>query len=331
MDPVTQGFLGAALAQSGARHKETRLATGIGFGAGLIADADVLIRSSQDSLLSIEFHRHFTHSLFFVPFGGLIAALILWPFLRKRIGFARLYLFSLLGYSLSGFIDACTSYGTHLFWPLSNERVAFHLIAIVDPLFTVPLIIAVLIAWRRRLARAAHIGLVYCALYLTFGFVQLERATAVIETVAAERGHQPEMLMVKPTFGNLLLWRTIYRHDDTWQVDAVRVGLAAHTYAGESVGVFEIERNAPQLAKDSTLYRDIERFSFFSQGYIAVHPQRPDVLIDVRYSPVPTSVSPLWGIEMNWSEPAQHARFGVYRKFDAANRQRFYDMVLGEK
>ena len=87
MDLLTQGLLGASLAQSGTRQNETRLATGVGFFAGLLADADILIQSVNDPLLTVEFHRHFTHSIFFVPFGSLIAALILWPFLRKRLSF----------------------------------------------------------------------------------------------------------------------------------------------------------------------------------------------------------------------------------------------------
>src|SRR5690242_17240343 len=127
MDLLTQGLLGASLAQSGTRQNETRLATGVGFFAGLLADADILIQSVNDPLLTVEFHRHFTHSIFFVPFGSLIAALILWPFLRKRLSFSRLYLFCFLGYSLSGVLDALTSYGTHLFWPVSEERVALNI------------------------------------------------------------------------------------------------------------------------------------------------------------------------------------------------------------
>ena len=80
MDLLTQGLLGAALAQAGSKQQETRIATGVGFFAGLLADADILIQSDQDPLLTVEFHRHFTHSIFFVPFGALIAALILWFF-----------------------------------------------------------------------------------------------------------------------------------------------------------------------------------------------------------------------------------------------------------
>lgn len=67
MDLFTQGLLGATMAQTGAQKTEIRLATGIGFIAGLAADADILIQSEQDPLLNLEFHRHFTHSLFLYP------------------------------------------------------------------------------------------------------------------------------------------------------------------------------------------------------------------------------------------------------------------------
>ena len=54
MDPLTQGLVGAALAQSAAKPNETRIAAAVGAGAGLLADADVLIRSSTDPLLTLE-------------------------------------------------------------------------------------------------------------------------------------------------------------------------------------------------------------------------------------------------------------------------------------
>ena len=106
MDILTQGLLGAAVAQGGSKQNETKIATLIGFLAGLLADADVLIQSAKDTLYTIEYHRHFTHSLIFIPVGALIAAVLLWPFMKKRLAFPRLYLYCLLGYLLSGTLDA---------------------------------------------------------------------------------------------------------------------------------------------------------------------------------------------------------------------------------
>jgi len=325
MDLLTQGVIGAALAQSASKESETRLATGVGFAAGLLADADALIYSSSDTLLTIEYHRHFSHALFFIPFGALLATLILWPLLRNRIGFGRLYLFSLLGYSLSGVIDACTSYGTHLLWPFSDERFAFHLISIVDPIFTLTLITFVVIAFRKRLRKAAHVGLVLAACYLGLGFVQLQRAESAIEQLAESRGHTPARLIAKPTFGNILLWRSIYEHDGRFYVDAVRVGLIEKNYEGDSIARYTIDGNAT-----SVLQKDIQRFNTFSDGYIAVQPLNYNALVDVRYSIQPDGLAPLWGIEFDPEQPEQHARFTVYRNLTKANRQRFFSMLAGK-
>lgn len=225
MDLLTQGLLGAGLAQAGARQHETRIATGVGFFAGLLADADILIQSSNDPLLTVEFHRHFTHSLFFVPLGALIAAAILWLFVRRRLSFSRLYLFCFLGYCLSGVLDALTSYGTHLFWPVSEGRVALNIISVIDPIFTLILLTAVIYAYKQHKTIVARIGLAIAAIYLVFGWTQLQRAEAVATTLAASRGHTVEQLIVKPTLGNLVLWRSIYETDGKFYVDAIRVGL----------------------------------------------------------------------------------------------------------
>ena len=79
MDPLSQGPVGAAFAQSTA-NKNNLLKMGvIGFLAGLAPDLDVLIQSSTDPILSLEYHRQFSHSLFFIPFGSLIVALLFFP------------------------------------------------------------------------------------------------------------------------------------------------------------------------------------------------------------------------------------------------------------
>ncbi len=124
MDILTQSLMGGVLAQAVANKREKKLATAAGVVAGLLADADFFIRSTSDPLLNIEYHRHFTHSIFFIPFGAALAMLLLTPFLRKQLSASHLYIYCLAGYSLSGFLDACTSYGTLLLWPVSDQRIA---------------------------------------------------------------------------------------------------------------------------------------------------------------------------------------------------------------
>ncbi|MCW9014799.1 MAG: metal-dependent hydrolase [Gammaproteobacteria bacterium] len=69
--------------------------------------------------------------------------------MRQKNSRQRLFIFCLMGFSLSGVLDACTSYGTHLFWPISDERVAWHIISIIDPVFfSLILLLTLVLGWR---------------------------------------------------------------------------------------------------------------------------------------------------------------------------------------
>ena len=330
MDLLTQGLVGGVLAQSLARKNEKKIATLVGVVAGLLADADILIRSSSDPLLNIEYHRHFSHSLVFIPVGAAIATLLLWPFVRRHLSARRLYLFSLAGYSMSGVLDAFTSYGTHLFWPFSDERVALNIISIVDPVFTLILLVTLLTGLRLGHRKVAFAGLVLCMMYLVMGFVQLQRAEQVAEELRDKRGHLAMQSVVKPTLANLVLWRSVYIHDDRIYVDAIRVGLfdAGRVIEGESVARFSFEKDLPQLDESSVLYRDIVRFLSFSDGYVALDPMQANVLGDIRYSMLPVSASPLWGIVIDPDRPQVHADYQFFRDSSPSVRETFLNLLF---
>lgn len=330
MDLLTQGLAGAVLAQSAARRVPARLAIAIGFFAGLLADADILLSAADDPLFNIEYHRHFTHSLFFVPLGALVAALVAWPFVRRRLRFTTVYLLVVLGFLPSGLLDVCTSFGTHWLWPLYGERLAWNLIAILDPLFTLILFVAVVLALYRDSVWPARIGVGLAVLYLLLGLIQRERAAELAAELATERGHAVERLEVKPTLGNLVLWRAIYESGEHFYVDAIRVGFLApaRVYPGASIARFAPE-SLPTLDPDSRLANDIARFTRFSDGFVALHPQQPNVLGDVRYALLPNSVAPLWGIELDLTQPDRHVAFLTFRQTDAALRRAFLAMLRG--
>ena len=330
MDVITQGLLGGVMAQAVADRDEKKCATLVGIFSGLLADADILIRSADDPLLNIEYHRHFTHSLFFVPLGATVACLLLWPVLRRQLPLHRLYLFCLTGFSLSGVLDSLTSYGTLLFCPFSNQRVAWNVISIVDPIFTLILLISLVLGWRLASRRMALSGLVLCGLYLGLGLVQQHRALQLADELIAKRNHQPLQQVVKPTLGNLLLWRSVYTYSDRIYGDALRVGLFDQTiYAGESVPRFVLSRDLPSLDPDTTLAQDIRRFERFSDGYVALDPGKAAVLGDIRYSMLPQSTAPLWGIHIDSDRPLKHAEYRFFRDNSTAIRQTFVNMLLG--
>lgn len=322
MDPVSQATVGALLTQTRSTARHLGKAAVIGALAGMAPDLDVLIRSDEDPLLFLEFHRQFTHSLLFIPFGGLLCALVFYPLLGRRwqLGFLQTWLWSSIGYATHGFLDGCTSYGTQLLWPLTDQRFAWDAISIVDPLFTLPLLALVILAARRNMKRYVFIGIAWGALYLSLGYIQQERAIAIGQQLAQQRGHAPLTLEAKPSFANLVVWKVIYATDTHYYVDAVRPGLRKpRIWEGDSIPRLDLARDLPWLNPDSQQARDIERFRWFSMGFIALDPDDPLYVIDVRYSLLPNQIKSLWGIRLSRDATGdQHVAF-VNSRGDSRN------------
>ena len=329
MDPLSQGTVGAAFAQSAADKNNIFKIGVIGFLAGLAPDLDVLIQSSTDPILFLEYHRQFTHSLLFIPLGSLIIALLIFQLVKNSMRFRTVYFASLLGYATHGLLDACTSYGTQLFWPFSNERVTWNNISIVDPLFTIPVLILIGIAIKTKKKVFSFFSIGWIVFYLFLGFVQYERALTVANELANERGHNPERLTLKPSFGNLILWKSIYQHNETFYVDAIRTAQSSTWCLGESIRVFDYQYHLPDLDKESQQKKDIERFRWFSQDYLGYDKER-NIVTDVRYSMIPNQISPMWGLVIDSSRGTnEHAIWWTSRSLDRSQVDLFKNMLIG--
>jgi inner membrane protein len=332
MDPLTQGALGASLPQACADRRQGVSAGLLGFVAGMAADLDVLIRSDTDPLLFLEYHRQFTHALVFIPVGGLICAAILHLLLGRRRGlqFRQSWLFCTLGYATHALLDACTTYGTMLLWPFSDQRFAWNTISIIDPLFTLPLLAGVIISARKKHRRYVRLALVWACVYMALGLWQRDTATDMGHALAEDRGHQPLRLEAKPSFANILVWKIVYETDDRYFVDAVRAGLAPKVFPGDSVQKLDIARDMPWLNLDSQQARDIERFRWFSNGYIARDPIYSNRVIDIRYSMIPNEVDPLWSIELRpGAALEEHVAYRVHRDTGPDRLGTMWQMVTG--
>jgi inner membrane protein len=337
MDPVTQGALGAAFAQASTRDPSARAshlwkAAAVGALAGMAPDLDVLIRSSEDPLLFLEYHRQFTHSLFFIPIGGLLCGLLFYWLFGQRwdLRLGQTLLWATIGYATHGLLDACTSYGTLLLWPFSDWRISWDTVSVVDPLFTLPLLLAVMLAGLRERQRFAWYGIAWCGLYLSLGYIQHERAVAMVAELAASRGHQVSRLEAKPSFANILVWKSIYQANGRFYVDAVKPGIFdARVWEGESIAKLDISRDFPWLDPGSQQARDIRRFNWFSADFTAVDPNNPRRIIDVRYSMLPQEINALWGIEL--SRDAQAGAHVDYFTARAGGREaagRLWQMIV---
>ena len=333
MDPITQGAVGASLPQAFSNKKQVLWAGLLGFLSGMTPDLDLLIRSDKDPLLFLEFHRQFTHSLIFIPIGGLICAGLFYSIFGRftQLGFKQTYSYCALGYATHGLLDACTSYGTQLLWPFTNARYSWDTISIIDPLLSLPLLILIVLAGLRNKPRYALIGLMWAIVYQCIGFYQNQRASEIGRDLAEQRGHEPLRLVAKPTLGNLILWKLIYEVDDGFYSDGVRIGLKTKIYPGAFAAKLDVEKNFPWLDKTSQQAEDLRRFTWFSQGFVSVDPGEPNRVIDVRYSLLPNQSKGLWSIWLSpQAGPHEHVSYRVDRNINDRNKAAFYRMLLGD-
>lgn len=331
MDPLTQGLLGATAAQN--IHRQRGLATTaatLGFLSGMAADLDVLIRSQHDALLFLEYHRQFSHSLIFIPLGALLCTVVLRLLPRFRpLPFWQTLCFCAAGYATHALLDACTTYGTQLLWPFSDRRIAWNVLSIIDPLYTLPIALLAWLGWRGEHRWATRLALCWVLIYPGIGLVQRERAEAAGMALAASRQHRPEDISAKPSFANLLLWKTVYRHDGRFYVDAVRVGLETRLYPGDSIPALDPDRDLPWLESDSRQAEDLRRFDWFSQHYTALAPDDPLRIIDIRYSILPNELDALWSIQLSPAEPQQGVIYQVHRDRQGKTAT-FWRMLRGD-
>lgn len=323
MDPVSQGVLGALASQVASSrttansNNQLYKAAFVGALAGMAADLDILIRSSRDPLLFLEYHRHFTHSLFFIPIGGLICGLLAWLLFGRRWGTKPklMVLWATAGYATHGLLDACTSYGTLLLWPLSDFRFSWDILSIIDPLFTLPLLFGVFWSARYSNRRGVYFACSWLVFYLALAIWQHERALVMGQELAANRGHTPERLEAKPSFANIAVWKVIYENDGVFYVDGVKPGVfTSRSWEGESIPRLNMERDFPWIDSASQQARDIARFDWFSSGYTARDPDNPYRIIDVRYSLLPHEIKALWGIELSpAADEEAHVRYYTER------------------
>lgn len=338
MDPLTQGVVGVAASQLVSERKHKVAAAVIGFFSGMAADLDVLISSSEDPLLFLEFHRHFTHALVFIPIGALLCTLAFravfrsW-FRRHDFSFNVTYLFSFVGYATHALLDACTTYGTQLFWPFSDMRVAWNNVSVIDPLFTLPLLVLVFTAAYKRSSRLAWIGAVYAFAYLGFGGLQNHRASSQAYNLAQSRGHSPLSLGVKPSMANLIVWKSVYEHDGRYYVDAIRVARGTKVYSGTSVDKLNLSTQFTWLDSGSQQAKDVERFRWFSNRHLGLDPHNANRIIDIRYSMIPNEVTGMWGIELLESKRNDaHVKWTTNRpkgKQAMQKAKQLWSMILG--
>ncbi|MDF4951971.1 metal-dependent hydrolase, partial [Vibrio parahaemolyticus] len=180
----------------------------------------------------------------------------------------------------------------------------------------------------KRSPNYARIAFLWCLAYLSLGTIQRDRAEVAGWEIVKERQHNAIQLKAKPSFSNLLVWKLIYETEESYYVDAVRVGRSIKIYPGESTPKLNIKEQFPWLNPQSQQARDIERFRWFSNGFVATDPNNEMRIVDMRYSIVPNQINALWGINLSPKASADaHVEYTAHRGSTAEDRQVFFNML----
>lgn len=226
MDSITQAALGAVVGELVLGRQLGRRAIAWGALFGTVPDLDVAISWMLDTAANLRMHRGFSHSVWLIlalSFG--LAKPLARRWKKEKVTPVRAGMFVFLALATHVLIDVFTVYGTQLFDPVHGYRASLDNLFIIDFIFTLPLLVAVVIGffvkpkdWKKgRGIRAAWwcVG-VSCA-YVGLSFWAKHTASRAFAADLERRGVTWERRMEAPTPFNILFWRgLVERGNEIW-------------------------------------------------------------------------------------------------------------------
>lgn len=306
MDSLSQIALGAAvgIAVMGRRTAVWKAAAW-GAVAGTLPDLDVLI-DHGDPIRNMVLHRAETHALFWLtlfslPLSALVARLNgEWSMWR------RWWLAMWLVLVTHPLLDAMTVYGTQLALPFSNHPYGVGSVFIIDPLYTVPLLVggiwALVSRGRGRGLAANAVGLAISTAYLGWTYAAQQHVENIVRASLVQQGLQAERLLVSPTAFNSLLWRVLVMEGGNYHE-----GFYSLLDADRTVRLDRFDQGVP-LERELPPIDGVQRIAAFSHGFYKLHQDGPSILItDLRMGQEPAYVF-AFAVAQRHSPPVPLAR-----------------------
>lgn len=287
MDSLSQIALGAAVSVAALakpiRTKQIKLwqaaATGAVFGT--LPDLDVLI-SHGDPISDMTLHRAQSHSLFYL---SLVSPLFAWlwvKLLRRPALFKATVVAIALVLLTHPLLDTLTIYGTQLALPFTDYPFGVGSIFVIDPLYTLPLLLGTGVALFNKNLNWNKLGLALSSAYLLFGIVAQQWASTQIRQQLADTEHTDGQLLVTATPFNTLLWRAVLIRDGEYLEGYYSLLDGSTTMQWRS-----FPRDQALIAK----YKDnpaVSRLAWFSHGFYQVEQKGEQVLLtDLRMGLAP--------------------------------------------
>lgn len=211
MDSLTQIVLGAAVGETVLGKKVGNKAMIYGAIAGTIPDLDTIVGNFLDPLTAIEIHRGLSHSIIFSIIMAPVLGWLVYK-IHKRSGatwqnWSWLFFWSLITHPL---LDAHTTWGTQLFWPL-DLRLAYQNIFVIDPLYTVPFLVFLILAMRLpktslKRRKWNRLGLIVSSAYMVISLILKGVAFHKFEQALVDRNIDYIEMDTRPAPFNTVLW-----------------------------------------------------------------------------------------------------------------------------
>ena len=271
MDSLSQIVLGAAVGEILLGRKLGNKAMLLGAIVGTLPDLDVIYNFFDSNAAShLRAHRGYSHSMFT---HLLISVPLAWWSVRvsdKIRSFKPWYQFWFLVLFTHALLDCFTTYGTRLLLPFTDYQVAFNNIAVVDPLYTIPFLILLVMAMffkrtsmaRRRLAWS---GIAISCTYIVLTFGLKYQAHQIFRADLEEKGIRGVELNATPTIFNSILWSAQAYDDDT-------VRFAEYSYLRPEMPIEWVAYPRNKQLLDDYKSRDVETALWFSDGVWFVVP-----------------------------------------------------------
>ena len=266
MDSLSHIVIGAAIGETLLGKKIGRWGMLLGAIAKSVPDFDLFYTGLSDPRAYMCDHRAHTHSLFIEALYAIPIAWLLVKLFKQKVSFKRMLVFMLAclwGHSL---LDWCTNFGTQLLLPFTNENYSLNTLAIVDLLFTLPMLTLVLIAVfykknevrRHTLAKAA---LIYCFVYLGLTFINKSQAENIVQESITKNNIPVTTHITNPTMLNNLLWYSVGSNDST-----VFVGEFSLLHKQNPITWHSYSRNQ-HLMQQCKSKKDVEILRWFGDPY----------------------------------------------------------------
>jgi inner membrane protein len=292
MDSLSQLVLGSSVAvlAMGKRVPVWKAALWGGV-CGTLPDLDALL-DLGDAVSNMTYHRSWTHSLLFLTLASpLIAKGIDRLHRSDGLHFWRWTLAVWLALFTHPILDAFTIYGTQLMQPFTNHPYALSNLFIVDPLYTLPLLIGVFVASLRghTALRWNSAGVVISTAYIAWSLIAQQMVWSVFRDDAKAKGLDAAKLeqrsFVTPAPLNTLLWRVVTVHDDYYEE-----GFYSLLDRERKIEFDRFPRNA-KLIDETRAIPAVARMAWFSQGNFRMFERSGTIyLSDLRMGQEPNYV-----------------------------------------